>query len=63
MRKDTIVTLDRIDQRLDNIEKALMSLLDVFENITSSKSLTEEITELKKEVAKLSEERSIFNKK
>lgn len=63
MRQDTQVTLNELAERIKNIETSLLKLVDCFEQITSVKSLYEEIVKIKKEVAKLSEEHNIFNKK
>jgi len=63
MVEQTRATLNMIAKRIENIETSLIKLLDIFENLTSAKALTEEISEIKKEVLKLSEERNIFNKK
>lgn len=63
MIEHTRATIDTINKRLENIETCLMKLIDVFENVTEVKALSEEIKEIKKDVAKLSEERNIFNKK
>ena len=63
MIEDTRITLNEIAKRIENIENSLIKLLDVFETLTSAKALTEEITEIKRDVLKLAEERNIFNKK
>lgn len=63
MKADTQVTLNELAERIKNIETSLLKLVDCFEQVTSVKSLHEEIVEIKKEVAKFSEERNIFNKK
>ena len=63
MIEDTRITLNEIAKRIENIENSLIKLLDVFETLTSAKALTEEITEIKRHVLKLAEQRNIFNKK
>lgn len=63
MLQETQVTLNKLAERIENIETSLLKLVDCFEQITAVKSLHEEIIEIKKDVAKLAEEHNIFNKK
>lgn len=56
------ISLESIDKRLTVIENHLVKLVTVFEKQTSGKALSEEINELKKEVACLADERTIFKK-
>lgn len=56
-------TLKSIDERLTKIEGYFSQLLDLLGNHLSAKTMEEELTELKKELACLTEERTIFNNK
>lgn len=56
------LTLETIDKRLSNIEKVLYTIVNALEKQTSGKALNEELKELKKEVACLADERTIFKK-
>lgn len=56
------LTLENIDKRLNVIEEYLVKLVTLFEKQTSGKALNEELTKLKKEVACLADERTIFKK-
>lgn len=63
MLKDRQVTLKDLASRIANIETYLIKLVDALEQITSVKSLKQEIEEIKTDVLKLADERNIFNKK
>ena len=63
MRQDTQVTLNKLAEKIENIETALLNLVAALETITSGKALNEEILDLKKEVRCLKEEYIIFNQK
>ena len=63
MRQETQVTLNKLAERIENIETALLRLVEALETITSGKALNEEILDLKKEVRCLKEEYIIFNQK
>lgn len=63
MRQDTQVTLNKLAERIENIETVLLRLVEALETITSGKALNEEILDLKKEVRCLKEEYIIFNQK
>lgn len=57
------LTLETIDKRLSNIEKVLYAIVNALEKQTSGKALNEEIVQLRKDVACLAEERTIFKQK
>ena len=61
MREETQITLNEVAKRIENIETALLKLVEALETITSGKALNEEILDLKKEVKCLKEEYIIFN--
>lgn len=63
MRQDTQVTLNKLAEKIENIETVLLRLVEALETITSGKALNEEILDLKKEVRCLKEEYIIFNQK
>lgn len=63
MREETQITLNEVAKRIENIETALLKLVEALETITSGKALNEEILDLKKEVKCLKEEYIIFNQK
>ncbi len=57
------LNLESIDKRLSVIEEYLVKVVHLFEKQTSGKALNEELNQLKKEVACLADERTIFKKK
>ena len=63
MKQDTQVTLNKLAEKIENIETVLLRLVEALETITSGKALNEEILDLKKEVRCLKEEYIIFNQK
>ena len=63
MRQETQVTLNKLAEKIENIETVLLRLVEALETITSGKALNEEILDLKKEVRCLKEEYIIFNQK
>jgi len=62
MLEKTRISFEAIEQRLSTIEDYLIKLVTALETQTSVKSLSEEISQLKKEVACLTDERTIFKK-
>lgn len=63
MLQETQVTLNKLAEKIENIETVLLRLVEALETITSGKALNEEILDLKKEVRCLKEEYIIFNQK
>lgn len=62
MTNGTKITLESIDKRLGNIENFLVRLVEAMEKETTGKALTEQIAEVKKDLACLQDERTIFKK-
>lgn len=63
MLEKTKTTLESIDKRLSVIEDYFVRLTIALEKQTSGKALNEEIVQLRKDVACLAEERTIFKQK
>lgn len=63
MTETTRLTLQDISDRLTRIENLFSQLVDLLGNHLSVRSIEEEVKELKTEVACLTDERTIFNKK
>lgn len=57
------LTLEEIAKHLETIEMFLTRLVESLEISTSGKALNEEIVQLRKDVACLAEERTIFKQK
>lgn len=62
MTDRTKISLESIDKRLSTIETFLMRLVQAMETETTGKALTEQIAEVKKDLACLEDERTIFKK-
>lgn len=62
MTDRTKISLESIDKRLSNIEMFLIRLVQAMETETTGKALTEQIAEVKKDLACLEDERTIFKK-